>query len=184
MFAYLFLHWVPEKAIYVGGHTLPWDARCAGIYLGFGLALAWTLVGGSKKVIISRLPILALNTIMLVPLCLDVLSLILKLRYPSNEIRYLTGIFFGSALCIYLYSALIILIFKNNQRDSLLHSYLSYSLFISLQITVFFFIKLHSSYAYWATLSLAIFGFAALYIILIINCVIVIFRFSRMKTFG
>jgi len=38
------LHWTPERAIWLGGQTLSWDARCAGIYAGFGIALLVQLI--------------------------------------------------------------------------------------------------------------------------------------------
>lgn len=112
---YLF-HWSPDKAIFIGGQPLSWDARCAGIYIGYGLGGLYHIFIAKKTNALPAVPILFVITLLFLPLFLDVFSLELDLRSPSNNIRYLTGLMFGYALSVYLYPAFIRL-FSNEKHD-------------------------------------------------------------------
>lgn len=103
LFQIYFFHWLPEKAIYIGGHSLPWDARCSGLYVGMGFGLLWSLVTAKKSCRLPRFSILSILLILFLPMCLDITTLYLSYRLPSNDIRYLTGIFFGSSFCMVLF---------------------------------------------------------------------------------
>jgi uncharacterized membrane protein len=105
-----FFHWVPAKAIWIGGHTLSWDARCAGIYAGFGAGVLCRFAishGRGRK---PSAPLLALGVLFMLPLFADVLSLFLGYRLPSNDVRFLTGLLFGGGLSACLVSALAFLL--------------------------------------------------------------------------
>lgn len=104
--AYLF-HWTPERAIWIGGHTLSWDARCAGIYAGFALGAAWQLATSWRAWRVPGLATLISVGLFALPLFADVLSLMLGLRAPSNDVRFLTGLLFGGALSIALLPAVL-----------------------------------------------------------------------------
>jgi uncharacterized membrane protein len=106
---YLF-HWTPDRAIWLGGQTLWWDARCAGIYIGFGLAVLChlQLARSAEKLPTSR--DLLLGTFFAIPLLLDVVSVQQGLRAPSNDARYITGLLFGSAFALYVLSAFVVLV--------------------------------------------------------------------------
>lgn len=98
-----FFHWAPEKAIWISGHALSWDARCSGIYGGFGVGLAsqFATAGRLRPVLPSwgRLGV----TFLLLPLLLDVGTIMAGWRFPSNDVRFLTGLLFGcgSSLLVY-----------------------------------------------------------------------------------
>lgn len=101
---YLF-HWMPEKAIWIGGNTLSWDARCAGIYVGFGIGIMYHLLFSRNAKNLPPLAMLLTVSLLFVPLFLDILTIRYGIRQPSNSLRFLTGILFGQALSVYLYPA-------------------------------------------------------------------------------
>lgn len=105
-------HWIPAKAIWIGGHTLSWDARCSGIYIGFGMGTLWHLTVNRKIAALPAWPALTINFLFFLFLFIDVLTLRYGIRAPSNDLRYLTGLFFGMALSVVLYPAFIIVIRK------------------------------------------------------------------------
>jgi uncharacterized membrane protein len=101
---YLF-HWTPERAIWLGGKTLTWDARCAGIYAGFCTALLFHLLFWRNN---SKLPsrsALAAAAVLILPMFVDVISIHFQLRPPINALRHLTGLLFGVSFCSVLYPA-------------------------------------------------------------------------------
>lgn len=106
-FRHYVLHWTPDRAIYIGGHPVPWDARCAGIYTGFGVALLWMLLRRRRAGLVPSLPVLALHALLCVPFVLDVATLWAGLRAPSNHLRFLTGILLGGGFCLVLYPAFL-----------------------------------------------------------------------------
>lgn len=100
---YLF-HWSPERAIWLGGHTLSWDARCAGIYAGFGITLVFFLLDQrhSKAPLRTTMTAAALLSL---PMLLDVATVHYQIRLPHNSLRHLTGLLFGIAFCCLLFPA-------------------------------------------------------------------------------
>jgi uncharacterized membrane protein len=103
-------HWVPAKAIWIGGHTLSWDARCAGIYAGFGAGVLCQLAVGRGGLRRPSVRLLTVGILFMSPLFVDVLSLFLGYRAPSNDVRFLTGLLFGGGLSACLVSALAFLL--------------------------------------------------------------------------
>src|SRR6185503_1255622 len=85
------LHWTPEKAIWIGDLTLPWDARCAGIYIGFGVGTLFHLIVEARANRLPPLPALLFFAGLLAPLFIDVGTAQLGLRSASNDWRLLTG---------------------------------------------------------------------------------------------
>jgi uncharacterized membrane protein len=173
------LHWVPEKAIYIGGHTLPWDARCSGIYVGIGFGLVWMFLTGRESGRLPKFPILCMNTAMCLPLFIDVASIWLKARAPSNEIRYLTGCMFGSSLTVYMYPTFISLLLKNFHCRAAIDSYSKYGLFLLLLMSVFLLKNLNNTFAFWIASALSIFGFTGIYAILSANVFLLLTRSHR-----
>lgn len=103
MWSQLVFHWSAEKAVYIGGQSLLWDARCAGIYigLGFSLLVQWAL---RARGTLPSLKLLAVGgAVTCLPAAADLLSLAIRLRAPSNEIRLVTGMLFGAffGMCLY-----------------------------------------------------------------------------------
>lgn len=167
---YIF-HWVPEKAIYISGQSLPWDARCAGIYTGFGIGLIYLLLTGRKDRNLPRLSILIINTFMFIPIFIDLLTIWISMREPSNDIRYLTGILFGGALSIYLYPAFISLAFSDNQNSTSINSFTKYGIFLFLSTTAFFVKVIDSIVVFIILTSLSVLGFGGLIVILSIGII-------------
>ncbi len=98
-------HWTPERAIWLGGETLTWDARCAGIYTGFAVALLFFLIISRNQSRLPLLPVLVTAVVFIVPMFIDLLTINLHLRVANNSIRHLTGVFFGISFCSFLYPA-------------------------------------------------------------------------------
>lgn len=105
---YLF-HWTPEKAIWIAGHTLLWDARCAGIYIGVGVGVLYQLLARRGVASLPSVRGLVMNALLTVPLFVDVLTVALGVRLASNESRYLTGLLFGTALSVCILPACVVL---------------------------------------------------------------------------
>lgn len=112
---YIF-HWLPEKAIWLGGQTLSWDARCAGIYAGFGIALLFHLLYRRHQCTLPSWTLLATAAVLSLPLFVDVTTIHYALRPPDNTIRHLTGVLFGISFCSLLYPAVALL--AGRQADS------------------------------------------------------------------
>lgn len=113
---YLF-HWTPERAIWLGGQTLSWDARCAGIYAGFGVALLFQLVCCRRRSMLPSWPLLALAAAFSLPMFLDVATTSYHLRPAQNNIKHLTGVWFGISFCTVLFPAVMQLL-KSTQTDT------------------------------------------------------------------
>lgn len=156
-------HWCPEKAICIGDHTLLWDARCAGIYAGFGAAVAWALL---RSRVGSRLPatrLLLAVTALFLPFALDVLTLSLKMRAPSNEIRFLTGILFGAAFTCYVFPSSVAVLFPGRTTPPpIINSIGEYGSFILIFIAVYSAKALAHEAVFQIMNALTIFGFVAL----------------------
>lgn len=117
------LHWTPDRAIWLGGQTLSWDARCAGIYVGFGLALLFHLLRYRQIQKLPPRPVLSAAAVLLLPFVVDVVTTRYGLRPPVNAIKHLTGAWFGAVSCCLLYPAVRQLAHRDNHSPPLtLHS--------------------------------------------------------------
>lgn len=101
---YLF-HWTPERAIWLGGKTLTWDARCAGIYAGICIALLFHLLLLRNNAKLPPRSVLTAAAVLVLPMFVDVISIHFQVRQPINSIRHLTGLLFGISFCSVLYPA-------------------------------------------------------------------------------
>lgn len=99
---YLF-HWTPERAIWLGGQTLSWDARCAGIYAGFGITLLLHLLLYRQVQKQPPRSVLVAAAVLVLPFIFDVITTRYGLRPPVNAIKHLTGAWFGCVFCCLLY---------------------------------------------------------------------------------
>jgi uncharacterized membrane protein len=96
-----------EKTIFSGGYYFFVCARCTGIYFGVLMASFNSLI------ILHRLPVKTkLLYISSVPMLIDVISTTIGIYPYSKIIALLTGIFFGSAVFVYILAAL-----ENNFMD-------------------------------------------------------------------
>lgn len=103
------LHWTPSKALWIGGQTLSWDARCAGIYVGFGAGVIGQLAARRTAWGTPSTRVWLLNALLMLPLFADVFAIQFGFKSPSNDTRYLTGLLWGMAFSIYLLPAFLIL---------------------------------------------------------------------------
>lgn len=178
-FQRLVLHWTPDRALYIGGHTHPWDARCAGIYAGIGAGLVWLLCAHRRAGKIPPLPIAACALLLGSLLFVDVATLWAKLRAPSNEIRYLTGILFGGNLLLFVYPAFVSLVLRR-PGGPVMESWKAYLVYVAFLAGVYFFKSLDTSFAWWTSVSLSVFGFVGIIFLLYGNIVLLFVR-SRFR---
>jgi uncharacterized membrane protein len=105
----LLFHWAPSKALYIGGRALSWDARCAGIHAGFAAALVVHLIVARRaRSLPPRSLLLTAGVLSFLPMLVDLLTVAGGMRAPSLDVKYLTGLLFGSGLCLALYPASLV----------------------------------------------------------------------------
>lgn len=160
---YLF-HWLPSKAIWISGHSLSWDARCSGIYIGFGIAMMFQTGVERKANTLPPLLILLINTFLFFPLFLDVFTLNQGLRNPSNDIRYFTGLLFGNAFSVYLYPAFNAIIDSVKCSKTAINSLRRYLMLLTLIIGGFFLKSWNNISVYLILEVLAVFGCISLFV--------------------
>jgi len=100
----LVCHQLPERTLWVGGHYLPVCARDTGAYLG--LLFGYFLLPLRRKEAYGP-PNLWITLLMVVPMIVDAGTQWIGLRTSTNELRLITGLFFGialSPLLVYLLS--------------------------------------------------------------------------------
>jgi uncharacterized membrane protein len=95
----LVCHQLPERTFWVGGHYLPVCARDTGAYLG--LLLGYFLLPIRRKEARGP-PNLWITSLMLAPMIIDGLTQWMGVRTSTNELRLMTGLFFGVALSPFL----------------------------------------------------------------------------------
>ena len=96
---HLVCHQVPERNLWIGGRYLPVCARCTGAYLGF--YIGYLLLHMRKKEACGP-PNLWITFFMVTPMIVDAGTQIVSFRTSTNEIRLVTGLFFGVALAPFL----------------------------------------------------------------------------------
>jgi uncharacterized membrane protein len=163
---YLF-HWMPEKAIWIAGHTLSWDARCSGIYIGFGIGILYHLLFGKKAKNLPPLAILLTISLFFIPLFLDVVTVKYGIRQPSNDLRFLTGLLFGQALSVYLYPAFITLAVATRCERSAINSWYKFVDLIVITSGALGIKYLQHLAAYYILEILAVFGCLSLFTIIV-----------------
>ena len=165
---YIF-HWLPSRAIWIAGHTLSWDARCAGIYIGFGIGVLYHLVTDRKAKNLPPLPILITSTFLFFPLFIDVFAISYGFREPSNDIRYLTGLLFGMAFSVYLFPPFIMLSHDRAHDHPAINSFYRFALLLIFIVGAFFLKAWNTKLSYVILESLSFAGFASLFGTLIFN---------------
>jgi uncharacterized membrane protein len=165
---YLF-HWMPEKAIWMGGHTLLWDARCSGIYIGFGIGILYHLLFGRKAKHLPPLTIILTMSLLFMPLFLDVMTISNGFRQPSNDTRFLTGLLFGQVLSAYLYPAFITLTVATGLETSAIDRWYKFFGLLVMTAGAFSAKDLQNLAAYYILEALAVFGCLSLFTIIILG---------------
>lgn len=165
---YIF-HWTPAKAVWIGGYSLSWDARCAGLYIGYAIGLIYHLAAQRKANILPPWPILVIVTLLFLPVPIDVYTVKYGLREPLNNVRYLTGLLFGASVSVYLYPAFITISYAEGNAKSAIDSLYKVAAFFVFIFGVFF-IRWWNSIAAYAVLEfLSYFGFFSFFAVLIVS---------------
>lgn len=165
---YLF-HWMPEKAIWIGGYTLSWDARCSGIYVGFGIGILYHLLLSKHAKNLPSLTILLITSLLFIPLFLDVVTVKYGIRHPSNDWRFLTGLLFGQALSVYLYPAFITLTVAAWCERAAIDSWYKFVGLLIITSGAFWVKYLQHIAVYYILEILAIFGCLSLFTVIILG---------------
>lgn len=162
---YIF-HWTPAKAIWIGGHTLSWDARCAGIWIGFGITILFHLLAGRKAKYLPARPVLILCSLLFLPLFIDVFTLHYGYRMPVNDIRLLTGLSFGTAFGVFLYPTFIKLAYSKALARPTLNSLSKLILLFTLVLGAFFLKSIDHVVIFFILESFAVWGFLSLFVMI------------------
>ncbi len=162
---YLF-HWMPSKAIWIGGQTLSWDARCAGIYLGFALGVLYQLSAGRVAWRMPSARFLAVTVFLMLPLFADVFAIHTGLKAPSNDTRLLTGLLWGEAFSLSLLPAVMNLFHPLGREENWLVSLKLFAPLPAIGIAAFVLKAWDNTIAYGILETLCIVGFLSLLVIL------------------
>lgn len=177
---YLF-HWMPSKAIWIGGQTLSWDARCAGIYLGFGLGVLYQLAAGRVAWRMPPARFLAVTAFLMLPLFVDVFAIHAGLKTPSNDVRLLTGLLWGEAFSLFLFPAFINLRDPQRREENWLVSLKISAPLPAIGAGAFVLKGWDHLIAYGILESLCVFGFLSLLVILSTGMVKTVWTLARMR---
>jgi len=96
---HLVCHQLPERTLFIGGRYLPVCARDTGAYLGF--YVGYLLLPMRRKEACGP-PNLWITLFMVAPMIIDAATQWIGLRTSTNELRLVTGLFFGVALAPFL----------------------------------------------------------------------------------
>lgn len=99
----LLCHQIPERTLVIWGRPLPVCARDTGIYTGFAVCMVYLAL--KRRYRADRMPRLNIAVIMcvlMIPMMADAASAYAGMRETNNLIRLLTGMFFGTALPVFL----------------------------------------------------------------------------------
>ncbi len=176
---YLF-HWTPDKAVWLGGPSLSWDARCAGIYAGFAVGLLCQLALRWKSWPQPSGRLLAACAPLAAPLFVDVLANAAGIWPASNDARFATGLLFGNALSLCLAPAFASLFDRATRDKSSVVRYVTLPLVPSA--AVFLLTAWDSVVAYVILESLCVSGFLALAAILAVGAAKAAWSLARDRT--
>ena len=97
----VFCHGIPERCLTIAGVPMPICARCTAIYAGLaaGIALFW-LVPVLTEIAARRLLFVAA-----IPMAIDGLTQLVRLRESTNLLRIETGVIAGTAFAFWALSA-------------------------------------------------------------------------------
>ena len=177
---YIF-HWEPSKAIWIGGHTLSWDARCSGIYIGFGVGVLYQVAINRKAYKAPSPELLLVNALLLLPLFLDVFTVRYGLRVPANDMRYGTGLVFGEAFSVFLYTAFITIVSAKTDSSISPYSLKRFALPLVFIVCVFFLKQWNNALAFVSLEFTGIVGFLSLLGMLVIGMLKALMNVSTQK---
>lgn len=128
-------------------------------------------LAGRKDKNLPPWPVLLINTFMFIPMFVDLLSISIGLREPTNNIRYLTGILGGGALIVYLYPSFVNIVFPDGENRSPIGSFARYGLFLLGSISAYFVKDLDNIVVFAVLYSLTLLGSVGLIVIFSAACI-------------
>jgi uncharacterized membrane protein len=97
----LFCHGIPERCIHIWGVPMPICARCAAIYAGMAASLLVFFLLPRMSELAARV----LLVIAVMPLAVDGLTQLVRLRESTNALRSATGLAAGIAFGVWAITA-------------------------------------------------------------------------------
>lgn len=102
---HLLCHQMPERSYFIFGNQMPVCVRCTGIYFGFLIGtIIYPFIRGLKTREIPHRWILILA---LLPLGIDGFTQLIGLRESTNDLRIITGMFFGMLTAFFIMPAFL-----------------------------------------------------------------------------
>jgi uncharacterized membrane protein len=98
----LFCHGIPERCLILWNVPMPICARCTAIYVGLALSFAAFLILPSMREGVARIVLY----VALVPMAIDGLTQLARLRLSTNSLRIETGLLAGVAFGVWALSAI------------------------------------------------------------------------------
>jgi uncharacterized membrane protein len=98
----VFCHGIPERCLYLWNVPMPICARCTAIYVGLIVSIAVFLILPRMTERVARLVLCAAA----VPMAIDGLTQLAKLRVSTNTLRIETGLVLGIAFGVWALSAI------------------------------------------------------------------------------
>jgi uncharacterized membrane protein len=98
----VFCHGIPERCLYLWNVPMPICARCTAIYIGLIVSIALFLILPRMTERFARLVLCAAA----IPMAIDGLTQLAKLRVSTNTLRIETGLVLGIAFGIWALSAI------------------------------------------------------------------------------
>lgn len=96
-------HQLPERSFFIQNNQFPLCARCTGIYIGMLLGLLYLLIRkrdkGNRPPAIKQLIVMVICWI---PMMVDGVTSYVGVRDTNNLIRFITGLFFGVFIPVFI----------------------------------------------------------------------------------
>jgi uncharacterized membrane protein len=109
-------HQIPSRSFHILGQPLAVCARCLGIYSGFFIGVAlYPFLRGFSRVAMPRTKIFILISL---PIVMDTLGNFVRLWETPNQLRFVTGLLWGTILPYYLITGLADLALRKKENIS------------------------------------------------------------------
>jgi uncharacterized membrane protein len=107
-------HQIPERCFALGGHPLAVCGRCLGVYAGFAAGLAsYPFIRGFSRLALPRPKVFIAS---ILPLAVDGVAGVLGLWRSPIEVRFLTGLAWGTVLPFYFVTGVADLVLTRGRR--------------------------------------------------------------------
>lgn len=137
-------HQIPERTIHINEMPLPICARDAGIYLGVFIVMVYCII--RRRLQADKPPSIAVSivlAVLMIPMMIDAVSSYASIRQTNNTIRFVTGIFFGMSIAVFLIPAANYKVYEPN-KIKILNGFFDVILLMLVAISMCFIVlKLH-----------------------------------------